>query len=49
MFPSRPPHPPNPSKPGVEKSPFQITANQLEIDEIVNRAHLRTQFLAVMS
>ena len=28
------------TKPGIEKSPFQISANQLEDDENVNRTHL---------
>ena len=34
-------------KPGVERSPFQISANQLEADENVNTAHFRTRLLAV--
>ena len=32
---------------GVEKSHYQIPANQLEIDKNVNRAHLRTHWLVV--
>ena len=28
-------------KPGVEKSPFEIAANRLEIDENVNITHFR--------
>ena len=38
------PHAPYLSKPAVEKSPFQISANRLEVDENVNRAHFSTHF-----
>ena len=31
---------------GVEKTPFQIAANQLEVVKNVNRTHLRTHWLA---
>ena len=32
---------------GVEKSPFQISANGIEVNENVNRAHLRIPWLVV--
>ena len=35
-------------KSGVEKSPFQISANRLEIDESVKRAHLRKHWIDVV-
>ena len=34
-------------KPGVEKSPFHISANRLEVDENVNRTHFRIHRLVV--
>ena len=42
----RSPRPPNP-KLGVEKSPFEIAAKWLEIDENVNAARLIRHFLAL--
>ena len=33
-------------KPGVDKSPFQISANRFGVDENVNKAHIRTHWLA---
>ena len=33
---------------GVDKSPFQISSNRLEVDENVTRAHFRTYWLVVM-
>ena len=36
-----------PNQVGVEASPFQIAVRRLEIDENVNRTHLRTHWLAV--
>ena len=39
--------PPNPTKLGVEQSPFQIAAKRSEIDENANRAHFRIHWLAV--
>ena len=41
------PHGPLTQKPGVEKSPFQISANRLKVDENVNRAHFRIHWLVV--
>ena len=40
---------PYPTKPGrgVKKSPFEIAAKRLEIDEKVNREHFRTHSLDV--
>ena len=34
-------------KPGVEKSPVQISANRLEVDENVNRAYFTIHLLVV--
>ena len=45
-YPQPPRHPP---KPGGRKVPFTISANLIEIDEDVNRAHLRTHWLAIRS
>ena len=36
-----------PTKPGVEKYTFQISAKRLEVDEDVNRVHFRIQRLVV--
>ena len=44
--PYRRPHPLAPNQ-WVEKYPFKISANRLKIDENVNRAHLKTHWLAV--
>ena len=44
------PRPPTSSlsaEPGTEIPPFQTSANQLMMDENANRAHLRTDWLAV--
>ena len=42
-----PPRLPNPETSGLKKSPFQIVAKRLEIDEKVNRARLIRHFLAL--
>ena len=39
--------PPNPKKPGVEKSQFQISANHLEVVENVNRTLLSIHWLVL--
>ena len=41
------PHVPITTKPGVEKSQFHISANQLEVDENVSRTHFRIHWLIV--
>ena len=40
---------PKRSRPGVEKSPFQILANRLEVDENVNKliVHFKEHWLVV--
>ena len=45
---------PDPTRPltpqtGVEKSPFQISANRVEVDENVNGAHLGIHWLVAMN